>query len=327
MGTFRETPTSAHDDRELAISNLIQITGIARKTAEALYEIGIHSYPGLIEYVSQHTAEEISAALRAHGVNRSPGLIDTETWITDAEALSRKENAASRPPEAEVEPEKPTEPAAGRGSREHHAVFTVSFDIVKDEDGELVLYTTVYDERNAGKEKVFRGSDTSPWVNWILERANLPLGVEPITPQVEVSGEPPPTAIEAAPPPIPEELPDFQLEISDVKISEIEPTRAFPERRHKTKIDFKLSGPGAETVASQPLLFRTEIYAIDVDSGYPVQVGSREDPLEPHVFEYSYQIEFRMPGVGRYEFHSVIRSLPSGKLRAYLRGPTIRIST
>jgi hypothetical protein len=324
MGRLQNDSASSNDDREFIITSLIQIKGIARTTAEAMYEIGIHSYADLIEYLSQHTAEEISEALKEHGVTRPPGLIDREAWIRAAEKLNK---GTSSPTKGEAEPaEEPQIQLPSNESREHDAVFTVSFDVTRDEAGEPVLNTTVYDEGNGGEEKTFQGPNTSPWISWMVERANLPFVIKPITAEVEATGEElPPTQTEATIPSIPEELYDFLLEIDDVQLSVIGPMLEIPEKRLNAEINIKLSGSDAEKLSSQGTSFRTEIYTIDLDSGYPRQVGSKEDQFEPHIFEYTHQIGFAMPDVGRYEFHNLVRLLPSGELRASHRGPTMRI--
>lgn len=326
MGTFENVAASASDDRELSINQLTEINGIARKTAEAMYAIGVHCYADLTGYLSQHTAQEVSAALKEHGVNRPPAFIDKETWTRQAEVFSQLEDAATTPPEEETEPAKNSEEAApSPESREHDALFTVSFDVVRDEDGEPVLHTTVYDEKNAGKEEVFQGSDTASWVNWILERANLPFAVEDIATQAEMTGEPPPTETEAAAPPVPVELCDAQLEIGDVQLSVLGPTSDVPEKRLKAEINFQLSGADAETLASKGIPFRIEGYAVDIESGVSELVTSDRSQLEPQVFEYRGQQNFGIPDVGRYEFHSIVLLLPPGKMAAYHRGPTMRV--
>lgn len=324
MGKFKNGSAPMNDDPELIVTKLTQIKGIARKTAEAMYQIGIHGYADLIEYLNQHTAEEFSAALKKHGVNRPPGLIDRETWIRQATMFSQSEKAIPTPLKEEAATtEKPKEQPSNRELREHDAVFTVSFDVAKDEAGEPVLSTTVYDESNGGEEAVFQGTDATPWVNWMLERANLPFVMKPIAPEVEITREPP-SETKAAILPLPRELNDFLLEIGDVTVSV--PRLATPEKRLKTKITIKLSGADAERLTLQGSSFRTEIYTINLDSGFPRQVSFREDQFKPHVFGYSHQLEFAMPAVGRYEFHSVVRLLPSGELKAYHRGPTMRVT-
>ena len=327
MRKFENGSASSNDARELSITKLIQINGIARKTAEAMYEIGIHSYADLIEHLEHHTAEELSEAFREHNVNRPPGLIDTETWIRQAKMLSQSEKTIFPPPKEEVMTTmKPTEQLSDHEPREHHAVFTVSFDIPNDDSDDQSLYITVYDERDGGEEKVFPGTDSSSWVNWILERANLPFIMNPIHSRVEATKEPSSVEIQAAVQSIPEELYDILLEISDVQFSKIRPTSRSSEKRLRAGIDIKLSGSDAEKLTLQSSPFRIEVYTIELDNGFPRRILISEDQFKPHLFGYSYQLDFAMPGVGRYEFHSLVRLLPSGELRGYHRGPTLRIT-
>jgi hypothetical protein len=329
METFENVAAPVNDERELSVKKLMEIDGIAKKTAEALYEIGIHSYVDLIHYLSHHTAQEVSEALKEHGVNRSPALINKGGWIRQAEGFSQSENAAPVLPEGETEPaEKPEGASSGHDSRKHQAVFTVSFDVVKDEDGKPLLHTTVYDERNAGQEKVFRGSDPSPWANWLLDQANLPLAVERIATKVEVRGGPSPTqtgATEASAPPVPAGLYNARLEIGDVRLSVIGPTSQFPEKRLKAEVNFHLSGADAETLTSQRIAFRIEGYIVDLESGVLELVASDRSQLEPRVFGYRDQLEFAIPDVGRYEFYNIVLLLPPGELVAYHRGPTMKV--
>lgn len=106
----------------------------------------------------------------------------------------------------------------------------------------------------------------------------------------------------------------------------IGPKLKVPEKRLKAALDIKLSRADAERLTLQSTPFRIEIYTIEHDTGLPRHIASREDHFESHVFGYSYQLEFAMPVVGRYEFHSLVRLLPSGELRAHHRGPTMRVT-
>lgn len=101
---------------------------------------------------------------------------------------------------------------------------------------------------------------------------------------------------------------------------------AIPEKKLKAEINLKLSGRDSKRLTLQNTPFRTEIYAINLDDGFPRHVGSKEDRFKPRVFGYSYQFEVAMPVVGRYELHSLVRFLPSGELKAYHRGPIRRVT-
>jgi hypothetical protein len=326
MVTYVKVVASANGERELSMDRLTKIDGIAEKTAEALYEIGIHSYADLAQYLSQHTAQEVSEALKEQGVNRPPALIDKETLTRQAEVFSQPENNPTTPPEGETEPvEKPEEAPSIPELREHDAVFTLSFDVARDEDGQPALQTTICDERNAGKKEVFQGSDPAPWVNWILERADLPVAGEHIPVQARVTGEPSLTETEAFVPTVPVEPQDAQLKIGSVEVSVVGPASDVPEKRLKAEINFRLSGAEAQTLASQGIPFRIEVYTVDLGSGVLELVASDQSQLESEMFEYRDQQKFAIPDVGRYEFHSRVLLLPPGEMVAYYRGPTIRV--
>ncbi len=306
METYEKVAASTNGEREFSIDRLIKIDGIARKTAEAMYEIGVHSYADLAQYLSQHTAQQISAALKEHGVNRPPAFVDPARWTKQAKAFGELENIVLTSPEEETEPAaKPKEAPSDRDSREHNAVFTVSFDVATDRDHKPVLRMTVGDRANGGQEGVFEGSDTASWINWIVER---------IAAQAEAVSSP-----------VPLEPGDTRLEIGDVQLSVIEPNADGPEKKLKAEISFQLSGSDAETLASQSIPFRIEGYTVDTESGVSELVVSDQSQLAPEVFEYIGQQEFGMPDVGRYEFHSIVLLLPPGKTATYHCGPTIRV--
>jgi hypothetical protein len=297
------------------MDRLTKIDGIARKTAEALYQIGIHNYADLVRYLSQHTTHQVSAALQEHGVNRPPAFIDQATWVRQAREFGELENAVPTSSEEETEPaEMPEEVPPSGHSREHDALFTVSFDMATNGDREPVLRTTVCDSTNGDQEAVFQGNDMAPWVNWILERAHLPAVVEHIATQAEGVSSP-----------VPLEPGDTLLEITDAQLSVVRPTGASWKKRLKAEIRFQLSGAGAETLASQGSPFRIEGYTVNIESGVSELVASGRSQLEPHVFEYVGQQEFGIPDVGRYEFHSIVLMLPPIKMAAYHRGPTMRV--
>jgi hypothetical protein len=325
-GNVEKTAVSASNEREFSINRLAKIDGIAQKTAEAMYQIGIHGYADLAQYLSQHTTQQVSAALQEHGVNRPPAFINQETWVRQAREFSMRENTAPTPPEEEPEPVKKLEEApSSRTGQEHNAVFTVSFDVARGDDREPVLHTTVHDGTNGGREGVFQGEDTAPWVNWMLERANLPVAVEHIATQTGVLGDRLPIKTEAAAPPIPVELDGTRLEIGDVRLSIVRPTLRVPEKRLKAEISFQLSGADAETLAAKGIPFRIEEYTVDIASGVSELVASDRSQLEPQVLQYKSEQEFDIPDVGRYEFHSIVFLLPPGNVAAYYRGPTIRV--
>ena len=104
MAILEKVAASTNGERELSINRLIDIDGIAKKTAEAMYEIGIRGYADLAQYLSQRTAPQVSAALKEHGVTRPPAFIDRETWARQAREFAELESTAPASPEEETEP-------------------------------------------------------------------------------------------------------------------------------------------------------------------------------------------------------------------------------
>lgn len=326
MGPIEKSTTSANE-REFVISQLSKIDGIARKTAETMYAIGIHTYADLAQYLRVHTVEEVSGTLKEHGINRPPGLINKQAWIQQAEIFGHSENSMPTSPAEETKPNRnPEETPPHRESRDHDAVFTVSFDLVRDDGGKPVLSTTVYDEKNAGEEMVFQGNDTSQWVNWMLERANLPFGIERPEAEIEVAKALPEAKAKAAVLGTPTEPYNAQITINNVLLTSIEPSPEAPEKKLRAEIKYHLSGAGAEELTLQGFLYRIEISTADFGTGISELVASKDGRLEPHTFEYTHQLEFAMPAVGRYELHSVVRLPPSGNLIGSHRGPTFGVT-
>lgn len=315
METNEEVEASANSERKLSIAHLTKIDGIAGKTAEALYEIGIRGYADLLQYSSQRSAQQVSVALKEQGVSRPPAFIDLAAWAGQARRFSKLEDAALAPPEAQRELEaKPEEMPSSHDLREHDAVFTVSLDVATDGDREPALRTTVCDRSNGGQEAVFEGNDTAPWVNWILEQAHLPVAVERIAAQDDAISSP-----------VPVEPGDTRLAIGDIQVSVIGPNADGPERRLKAEFSLELSGSDAESLASRRIPFRIEAYTLDTVSGVSELVASEESQLVPRVFKYVGQQEFGIPDVGHYELHTIVLLLPPGSTATYHCGPTIRV--
>jgi hypothetical protein len=323
MGTHENAEDPVNSEREFIIQKLDEIEGIGRKTAEALYENGIRNYADLDQFLRQHTSKEISEALRKRGLR--PGPIDREKWIR---SLSNKlEHTPSPLPAEETEPgQEAKEVRSGQKKRDHDTEYTLFFDIRTDKDGKPILRTTVYDPKNAGEEKIFEGNEYLPWVNWILERANLPPELDLIVPQKVVSGETQTSQVGIDVPLAAVKPIEAKLAIDDIQISVAEPLEEIPDKRLKAVINFRLSGLDAEALASQSIPYWTEIHIIDLERGIQERFSSEERRLEPHQFDYTNQIEFPFPTVGRYRTLGFVRLRPFGDLSPFHWGPTMRIT-
>ena len=130
-------------------------------------------------------------ALKEHGLNRPPERTRWVMWTRQAELLSQSDKTASSFPEADLISKKAGSNSPDRDPMMHDRQFTVFFDIAKDESSQPLIRTTVYDDKKAGTEQEFLGSDTSQWVNWILEQANLPIALETIESRSKKQGAAP----------------------------------------------------------------------------------------------------------------------------------------
>jgi len=308
METNENAAASGNNGRESIIQKLDNINGIGRPTAEAFYEIGLHSYIDLIQFLDQHTKKEIAAELASHNARLPLGFVKKDEWINHARELSQLEKTSLV---------------------EHDAQFIISFDIERDRGGKPILRTIVYDEKNSGMEVVFDGNETAPWVNWIIKQIDLPLPVEPIVAQGEVVPEPQTTHEEAAAPaltPTPGKALDARLEISSFHVSVVEPLAEIPKKRLAAEVGFQLSGMDAEEMTAQSVPFRIEIFTVDLARGILNRVVSREGQLEPGQFEYTEQLEFAIPDVGRYGYYGLVRLLPLGDFLDYLPGPIMNVN-
>jgi hypothetical protein len=306
MGTEEQLVAAADD----ACDDLETIRGIGSKWAAALHRTGIRRFEDLAQYTPHSLAK---ALFDQTGVKVPPERIEAKQWIGQARELAQHANPGRTPANEETEGAKDPPHASPRRKWEQHAAFSVFFDYEIDEHGERMWQTRVYDNES-GVEEPLPGIEPTPWVNWILERAKLPVSAEPV-----------PTPIEAAAPPTPMTLYDAQIEILDVRVSALGPSPDVPEKRLATEVRFQVSGPEAERLAADRIPFRIEVHTVDLKSGASVLVASEGGKLEPQVFEYTSQQEFPLPELGRYELHAVILLLLPGEMMASHQGPTLKV--
>jgi hypothetical protein len=127
METHDKAATSGNGERENSINRFTRIDGVARKTAEALVQIGLYGYADLAQYLSQHTAQQISVALQEQGVNRPPGFIDRAMWTRQARAFGELEEVTPTPPEEETVPAEGSEEVpSGRDPWAHDAQLEIA---------------------------------------------------------------------------------------------------------------------------------------------------------------------------------------------------------
>jgi hypothetical protein len=242
-----------------------------------------------------------------------PERIKTKNWIGQARDLAQQANTERTPPGEETEVAKEPEEAPSPPTWRQQAGFSLFFDYVTDEHGRQRWRTRVYHEES-GEAPELPGIETAEWVNWILERAKLPVAAEPVRPEIE-----------AAAPPAPVASYDARIEILDVQVSEIGPSPGVPEKRLMAEVRFQVSGTDAEALTADCIPFRIEVHTVDLESGASNLVASKQSQLQPQVFEYPSQQTFLVPEAGRHELHSIVLLLPPGEMMASHRGPIIRV--
>jgi hypothetical protein len=328
MGVDEKVTAPVNDERERSVLSLMRINGISRKTAEALYGIGICDYDDVIQYLTQRTEGELSQALLGQGVRVYPKTIERWNWVGQARALAdSQEKSESLQPEEEtilpsVQDRKKNKAHASRERWHELADFFVSFGFDVGPEGEKRPQTKVHHSQ-ADRPRQWDGFVTDELIGWMLKQANLPLLTETRTqPGAESPGKASSIETKAAPPFTPY---DAYIEILGVEVSGMESPVGIWEKNVMAEIRFRVSGSEAKIVKANRIPFRVEFYTIDLDGGSSSFVASEQGQLEPQVTEYVNQQEFLVPEIGHYELHSIVILLPPGEMMAYHRGPNIRV--
>jgi hypothetical protein len=320
MGKNENVRASAENTHaENSRDDLGTINGIGPKYAEALYQVGIRHFADLARY----SPEALSAALAEKtDAKVPPERIEANDWIGQANVLAQQTSSGHRPFEENAD-----EADVPEKKWHEHAYFSLKFEYLSGEPDQQTWRTHIYREQNGGEElKVDGIAETTRWVNWILDKANLPDVVDYLPEEVETPAKTeaatPDSAEAKAEPAIPEPT---TIEILDIQLSEAGPSLDIPEKRLMAEVRFQLSGAEAETLTADRLPYRVEVHAIDLNSQETNLVASGRGELQPQVFEYANQQKFPIPETGRYELHSIVLLLPPGALATYYRGPIVNI--
>jgi predicted flap endonuclease-1-like 5' DNA nuclease len=311
MNEITRTPDSPSDNRH----SLQQIKGIGQAIAQALNRLDIHSHADLTGFTSDSLADLLKAEIPLI----SPKRIERDDWLGQARALARrqKDSGSSQP-----QTDEPSAPSAERDQKatakapheswRELADFFVSFGFAINEQGEKRLQTKAHYSQ-ADKPKAWDGIVTDELIDWMLNQASLSQPAETAA-QTEI-----------VTPPAPVTLYNAQVEISEVRVSEIPTPQRIGEKKLIARVRFQISGPEAEALTANRLPFRIEVHTVDLKSRASCLVASGQGQLQPQVFEYSGQQAFPMPEPGRYELHSILLLLPPGDMMACYRGPIFNV--
>lgn len=284
------------DDR--GSDDFYQIHGLGEKSIAALHNNGIFHYADLAGF----TPKILAKMLHKAGVQIYAKTIEKGNWIGQAKELAKRQAIS---PELE-------DVSASRSNSEwrEHAYFSWTFESRDSKDGQKEWQMRVYREQNGGDKietKLPCTIEPTAWVNWILEKANLP---EEIVPYTAVSPKLPP-------------LQEPQVTILDISLSD---SASRDEAMLAFEIIFWLSGDEAKALAAESAPYQIDAYVIDRESGAENQFDFTENQLHPGKEAYAVRNVFPMPQLGQYKLKSVLTfPRPSGAIIAQADGPTFGV--
>ena len=204
---------------------------------------------------------------------------------------------------------------------QEHAHFDLIFESKLGKDGLKVWRTYVIHEQGYNDDPLdYPGiEDTSIWVNWILERANLPAVAKRLPTSAEVDQA---AKKEAAPQKASGKV---EVKILDVDINLYKPMSEQLEKQLEAQIRFQLTGAGAESLAADGYPLEVQVYTVDLDSQDTQQIVSDEAQIQP--LSHACTHPFPMPEVGHYQLQGQIAlSLADKKVTTDFVGPKFRVN-
>lgn len=315
----RTEPADTGNDLQL-------LEGVGAAYAQALHDIGIHTFADLAAYES---AAELQRALKERAkktvsLKTIENVGGTEgSWIEQARGraeesgtVPERHNAAEEEAVPDPEPES-TEPNAGwRPVQE----FTLFLDDRVDDEGHRQWQLRAYDGVS-GLEDKFTVQDYNSWVEWIFDHAKMPesekLEVseqpvrEPAAEPEKVADEPETAPVEPA-----------QLDIIDV---EVRRSPATERAELEASVTFRVSGAEAGRVVAERYDYQVEVYTSKMEDGTSRFGGYARGQLEPGRLEYESRVTFPMLELGRYELESMVLLFPPGEGVSFFKGSTFRI--
>ena len=317
MRTDEELLTSEDEDRESSVLSFMAIDGISRKTAEALYDHGLREGADLAAY----TEQEFLQALQEEGVAYPPHMLKRWNVLGQAKALAQQTNTKAKAPNTAANRAQGDHKGLDSSPRRPHEFqFTVTVTHNSNDLTEGRPTLTVYDEWKDGKVKPFDALVTAEWATWILNRARLHLGQEPISIAGGPDSEPSPAEKKVSASPPPEALCDTDIEILDVEASE---TR--PHQRLVAEVCLKASEAELDTTPAALIPFWLQLYVVNRESRASNIVTSEQGQLEIPELPCTRKLEFPIPEPGAYELRALAFLLPPVERTILCRGPKFSV--
>lgn len=298
--------------REKSVDDLEAIHGIGSGYAKALNQIGIYNYSDL----AQQSAAEIAAVLtKKTNVKVNQERIESADWIGQAQKLARKTGYEN---DNQIDHELVSRESSESNLKRHqYAGFSLFFDYLEHESGLTEWQTRLYHEES-GLEASIPHVEQEAWVEWIINKANLPTIADSIAIEEKSAGK----TVQPIRPKHPYKV---ELAIEDMKILPQDAT-SVPLDSYVVEVLFVISGEDSSTVLSQQIPYHVEIQTLNLEA-FAVDhfVESGKLNLMPDQFEYQVGLKLPMPDIGRYELQAIIYVDSPAEMIAYHTGPTINI--
>jgi hypothetical protein len=324
--------------------DLDTIDDIDPATAEALAQVGIRQAADLAAY----TPATLAKVLREQAGLRVPAKrIESKNWIGQAQARVQPGAApdASAPPGAPQA--RPTPPPATVPQWHQCAGFTVFFDILPGAEDPTAWQTRIYHDES-GAEALFPGTDSAPWVAWMLERVD-PHGMQVAAPAAPPP-EPPPSAASAEPPvpssptlsaeppappsavadaALPDSAPGAALSLSPPDIMPIVvlsmdlleiPGPDGGTVQLAAEVGFRITDSAIVIAESVEATYQIEIRLVDLETQTARRVAGRMGQCQRETTDYTIDLPFPIPSLGGYEMESVIVLQSAGQVQAHYQG-------
>jgi len=296
--------------------NLETIDGVDSRTAEALSHVGIHRLDDLAE----STPGGLAKALKKAGLRISSKRIEAMNWIGQAkEKLAERKEDASSSREADATAMPVDQASEDQSSGWNlQAEFSLYFENQGSGQAEEPWRTRVWKtrvrDRECDKEETFEGIEPRQWVNWILQQADLPFGVEfdRMAPEALVS----PVSVTPTP---------TQVSVLDV---EIEPQSASDVRNSEfvAAIRFAVSGDNAQTLTADNTPYQIMVHAAGLDSGITKHVASVRGRLQTEQGTNISLVKLPIPDLTRYMLQTIVLVQSQPELVTVYHGPTINVT-
>jgi predicted flap endonuclease-1-like 5' DNA nuclease len=291
--------------------DLLLIEGIGPALEMALNSIGIRKYADF----ENLTPESLSKTLEERtGLTISAAELENENWIGQAKRLARENSV----PILETE-----FPGQDLLQTDSESIGTASDEIVEPEPANMDVPKP--ENLSASATEIENRHGEEPDENSSAFAASPPeqsfLGESPKRAPYRRQDMPGPGKLEPV-----DKNPALRIE--SVRFTSIEIPEADdapPQKLLRGEIHYGLAEDKAlaQTILQAPLC--AQIHAIDLDTGEHTLLAFKADRLQPDQMDYELQLDFALPGEGRYRLQVVVFRLDSNPDIEFYQGPILRV--